>query len=166
MPTAAAEAAIHTSTPDLDKLRRYIREGHPGPHWYAALLGLEQFEFEQLQARVAKGFSYRTLERLQKNLDLPLSELAELVLISPRTLARRKQEGKLLPEESDRLLRISRVFAKALELFEGDAPAAGAWLEQKQPALGGAVPLTLARTELGSREVELLIERLEQGVFS
>ena len=166
MPAATAEQPVHATTPDLEKLRRFIREGHPGPHWYAALLGLDQFGFEQLQARVEKGFSYRTLERLQKNLDLPLNELAELVLISPRTLARRKQEGKLLPEESDRLLRISRVFAKALELFEGDATAAGSWLEQKQPALGGAVPLAIARTELGSREVESLIDRLEQGVFS
>ena len=90
MPTATAEQPVHASTPDLEKLRGYIREGHPGPHWYAALLGLDQFGFEQLQARVEKGFSYRTLERLQKNLDLPLNELAELVLISPRTLARRK----------------------------------------------------------------------------
>ncbi|HVR44796.1 MAG TPA: antitoxin Xre-like helix-turn-helix domain-containing protein [Thermoanaerobaculia bacterium] len=165
MPVALAPPP-RTTTPDLETLRRFLREGRPGPHWYAALLGLDLFEFDALRARVEKGFSYRTLERLQKNLDLPMHELAELVLISPRTLARRKQEGKLLPEESDRLLRIARVFGRALELFDGDASGAGEWLEAKQPALGGGVPLALARTELGSREVELLIERLEHGVFS
>ncbi len=163
MPTAAVQEPPQTA--DLEKLRRFIREGRPGPYWYAVLLGLDLFEFDALRGRVEKGFPYRTLERFQKNIDLPMQKLAELVLISPRTLARRRQEGRLLPEESDRLLRIARVFAKALELFDGDAAAAGAWLEQKQRALGGGIPLALARTEIGSREVELLIERLEQGVF-
>jgi uncharacterized protein (DUF2384 family) len=31
--------------------------------------------------------------------------------------------------------------------------------------LAGAVPIELARTELGAREIETLIERLEHGVF-
>jgi hypothetical protein len=33
-------------------------------------------------------------------------------------------------------------------------------------ALGGAVPLAVARTELGALEVERLIGRLEHGVFT
>jgi uncharacterized protein (DUF2384 family) len=32
--------------------------------------------------------------------------------------------------------------------------------------LGGAVPLDVARTELGLREVETILDRLEQGVYS
>lgn len=158
--------AAPPATPDLAKVRRFLREGTPGPHWYAALLGLDDYEFRELRARVEKGFSYRTLERLQRNLDLPLTDLAELVLISPRTLARRKQEGKLLPEESDRLLRISRVFGRTLELFEGDAEGSLQWLASPQTALGGAVPLEVARTELGAREIEALIGRLDAGVYS
>ena len=37
---------------------------------------------------------------------------------------------------------------------------------QKQKALGEKVPLELLVTELGAREVEALIGRLEHGVFS
>jgi putative toxin-antitoxin system antitoxin component (TIGR02293 family) len=95
-----------------------------------------------------------------------MSRLAEVVDIRPRTLSRRKEEGRLEPDESDRLLRASRVFGRALELFEADAAEARAWLARPQRALGGAVPLDLLRTELGAREVEDLIGRLEQGVFS
>jgi uncharacterized protein (DUF2384 family) len=35
-----------------------------------------------------------------------------------------------------------------------------------QRALGGAVPLEIAKTEVGAREVEQIIGRLEQGVFT
>jgi putative toxin-antitoxin system antitoxin component (TIGR02293 family) len=58
------------------------------------------------------------------------------------------------------------LFGKTLELFEGDRDVATEWLTTAQPALGGAVPLDLARTEVGAREIERLVGRLEHGVFS
>ena len=58
-----------------------------------------------------------------------------------------------------------RVFRKTLALFEGDREAAAAWLATAQPALGGVVPIDLAKTDGGAREVETLIEQLEHGVF-
>ena len=92
--------------------------------------------------------------------------MAELVQIKPRTLDRRKNEGRLQPDESDRLLRAAKVFGKAIALFEGDVPFAKEWLSSRQAALGGAVPLEMAKTDVGAREVEDLIGRLEHGVFS
>ena len=74
-------------------------------------------------------------------------------------------KGQLDPEESDRLLRVSRVFAKTLDLFEGDAEAAKQWFHTPARALGGERPLDFARTDLGTKEVEALIDRLEQGVL-
>ena len=66
-------------------------------------------------------------------------------MITLRTLHRRKEQGRLEPEESDRLLRLSRVFGRALELFEGDAPAAREWLARPhKTALGGERPMNLA----------------------
>jgi len=97
---------------------------------------------------------------------LPVPVLASLVGIPGRTLARRKAAGRLAPEESERLLRISTVFELAVELFEGDVAAAIDWLTAPKKALGGNAPLAYARTELGAREVEALIGRLEHGVFS
>lgn len=71
-----------------------------------------------------------------------------------------------LQEESDRLVRASRIFGRALSLCEGDRDAAKHWLSEPQKALGGTVPLILARTEVGALEVERLIGRLEHGVFT
>lgn len=155
----------HPETPDLARFREAGSGG--GPHRYAALLGERgSFDTATLLSRVEAGLPYRAIEHLRRNLDLPMSRLAELVDIRPRTLSRRREEGRLGPDESDRLLRASRVFGRALELFEGDAVGARSWLERPQRALGGAVPLDLLRTELGAREVEDLIGRLEHGVFS
>jgi putative toxin-antitoxin system antitoxin component (TIGR02293 family) len=110
----------------------------------------------------AKAFGIRP----SCNTSLSTKALSELTQIPSRTLTRRKQEGKLDPEESDRLVRASRVFGRALELFEGDDNAARAWLSTEQPALGGLVPLELAQTDVGSQEVEHLIGRLEYGIPS
>lgn len=151
---------------DLAELRRRAREKSGGPHSYAALLGLRVAEAPELVERVEAGFSYAAFERLQRNLQLPVEELARLVRIPLRTLARRREAGRLTAEESGRLLRTSRVFALALALFDGDLARARAWLETPAQALGERAPQELATTEVGAREVENLIGRLEHGIFS
>ena len=69
-------------------------------------------------------------------------------------------------QTSDHPLRASRVFAKALELFEGDRDAASRWMLSPLLALGGETPIDIARTELGARQVENLVGRIEHGVYS
>jgi putative toxin-antitoxin system antitoxin component (TIGR02293 family) len=167
----ATTAAIHhpsvdRPTKDLDRFRQYLRRGAPGPHAYVILLGLEAFDPPDLLRAVRKGLSYRAFERFRRNTALPFERVLALINIPRRTLTRRKREGRFLPDESDRLLRASRLFGKTLELFEGDRDAATEWLTTAQPALGGTIPLDLARTEVGAREVERLVNRLEHGVFS
>jgi len=150
---------------DVARFHDFLQHGSPGPHAYAVLLGLDAFDAPGLLRSIMRGFPFRTLERFQRNTSLPLDRITELVDIPRRTLTRRKGEGRLLPEESDRLLSASRLFGLALTLFEGDPAAAADWLNRPQPGLGGAVPLDLAKTGLGAREVEALIGRLEHGVF-
>lgn len=151
-------------TPDLDELRARIRSGQKQGHYYVALLGLRTYEPLRLYERVRKGLAYSVLLRFQRNTSLSAALLADLAQIPPRTLARRKQKGRLDPEESDRLVRVSRIFGRALELFEGDAHVAREWLSSKQVALGKLVPLELAKTDVGAREVDNLIGRLEYGI--
>ncbi len=160
-PRSAAAA-----TPDIAAFRRTLREKSGGPHFYAALLGMKSVETPELMRLVEAGFAYRVFERFQKNVDLPTKELSVLVQIPDRTLARRREQGRLTAEESDRLLRASRVFGKALLLFEGDLDAARAWFSAPAPALGNRTPKDFAATEVGAREVENLLGRLEHGVFS
>ena len=142
------------------------REGRGRAHPAVVLLGLRLSDPAEIIKRVEEGFSFHTLERFQKVTQIPTDDLAAVVAIPLRTLHRRKKEGRLEPEESDRLLRVSGVFAKTLELFEGDAEAAKRWFYTPARALGGERPIDFARTDLGTREVEALIDRLEQGVLT
>jgi len=135
-----------------------------GQHEYLSLLGLRSFDTASLLKRLDEGLSYAAFERLKNRLEVTSHELADAALITHRTLARRKKEGRFGPGESDRLVRLSRVFARAIELFEGDVEGARSWLMRPVLGLGNAIPFDMARTEVGSREVEKLIHQLEHGV--
>ena len=129
-------------------------------------LGLSSSAVRNVVKQVEAGFPFAALEKFQMASGLPLAEIAGLLRIPPRTLVRRRAGGRLGPDESERLLRISTVFERAVELFEGDVTAARNWLLTPKKALAGEAPLLFSRTEIGAREVEALIGRLEHGVFS
>ncbi|MDZ4774620.1 MAG: antitoxin Xre/MbcA/ParS toxin-binding domain-containing protein [Planctomycetota bacterium] len=114
---------------------------------------------------VAEGFAYETVERLRGWVGLTLEEVSACVAVPMRTLARRKKEGRLDSHESDRVLRAARLFKATLALFEGDTDAARKWFHAPHRALGDMSPLALASTDVGAREVEALIGRLEHGVI-
>jgi putative toxin-antitoxin system antitoxin component (TIGR02293 family) len=155
---------------DTGNMLTHAREAAPN---YARIraatehsLGLAAGSTAQIMRQVEKGFSYTTFVRFHKESGLPVGTIAGLLRIPQRTLMRRKAKGRLRPDESERLLRVSGIFERALELFEGDANAARRWLVTPRGALDGQAPLDYARSEIGAREVEDLIGRLEDGVFT
>jgi putative toxin-antitoxin system antitoxin component (TIGR02293 family) len=115
---------------------------------------------------VRAGFPFGRLARFQKATALSWEKVARFIGIPQRTLSRRQSEGRLQPGESDRVWRASAIFDMALDLFEGNVAATRQWLLTPQTALGGEIPLDFASTEVGAREVENLIGRLEHGVFA
>ncbi len=70
------------------------------------------------------------------------------------------------PDESDRLVRLARVFSRAIELFEGDSEGAQEWMMRPNRAFGEVSPFEMVKTDVGAREVENLIGRIEHGVIS
>ena len=120
---------------------------------------------QQLIKRVEAGVPFSDLETLGKVLDLSLERLSSLIGISRATLHRRKQEGHLHVQESDRVVRYERLFAQAAKVFGSKEQALG-WLKSPQRGLAGGVPLEYARTEIGAREVEKLLGRIDYGVYS
>lgn len=159
-------AGAPTEPPDVKAYREAIEAGQPGAYRYMRLLGIRQKDPLLIVKRVEQGLAFQSLERFQRNTRLSMTELAEAVAMPARTLHRRKVQGRLEPDESDRLVRFSRIFGRALELFEGDLEAARRWLATPIDALGGKRPMELAKTDVGAREVEALIVRLEQGVLT
>ena len=130
------------------------------------VLGLRAQSSSDLIRQVERGFRYDLLRSLETHSGINITEIAALIGIPERTLARRRAAGRLTSDESERLLRVSAIYEKALELFEGDGKAALNWLNTPKRAFNEQTPLVYSRTELGAREVENLIGRLEHGVFS
>jgi len=166
MPHALFKRKAGREASDIDSYWKAAKTGHPRTYLYVSLVGLRDFDPIKIAKEVARGLAFQSLVRFQENTLFSTKDVADLVSIPPRTLQRRKAQGRLDPEESDRLLRVTRVFARALELFEGDVRAARDWFHTPARALGGERPIRLARTDLGSREVEALIDRLEHGVLT
>lgn len=110
------------------------------------------------------GLDFRDLEDLRDLIDLPMDRLVAHLGIPRATLHRRRLAGRLDPAESDRVLRYARLVALAVATLES-LEAARAWLGSPQIGLGGLSPLTYAETEVGAREVEALLGRIEYGVY-
>jgi len=113
-----------------------------------------------------RGLAYACYTNLKNVTGLSRAKLSEVLGIPERTLARRKRDGRLNPDESERLVRVVRVYELAVDLHEGDADAARTWLSSPKRALAGKTPYEMLDTEIGAREVENLVGRLEHGVFS
>lgn len=138
-----------------------------GPAYSAAkLLGLNSPNNFRLAKKVEAGLNFSAFENLSKSSGLSVEKLRVAVRITPRTMTRRRNENKLSAEESDRLVSVSRLLAQAFELFEGNKVSAIRWMSSPKRAFGGLSPLEMASTEVGSREVENLLGRLEYGVYS
>lgn len=114
---------------------------------------------------VRKGLPIQRFEELRGALGMANDQLAAKVGISKATFHRRQREGKLTSDESDKVIRFGRLLVKAISVFESNE-AARQWLSSPQHGLGGAAPLDYAETEVGAREVENLLGRIEHGVYS
>ena len=115
--------------------------------------------------RIRAGLPMVEFVALQELLGLGAEALAQHLAISRSTLVRRRKGGRLDMQESDRLLRYARLYARAQVVLQDD-DAARDWLKQPARALDFVTPLTFAETETGAREVEALLGRIEYGVFS
>ena len=98
------------------------------------------------------------------------THLARLVLIRvgrfivPEHTQRHRNAKRqpLTVEESDRVVRLTRIQALTEDVF-GDAQKANRWLRENLAILDGKPPLEIARTEFGARVVEQMLAKIDWG---
>lgn len=120
---------------------------------------------DQLRDTVKAGLPYASFEALIDKLGLAREEVAAALHLPQRTIARRKKEKKLQADESDRLLRLARVGAQAVVTL-GSEEKALQWLRRPNRALGNRAPLDLIDNDIGTRQVEEVLGRIEHGNIS
>lgn len=119
-----------------------------------------------LMPLIRRGLPSAALERMARHLDLSAVATIESLGLAKRTIARRLHEHKpLSTEESERVVRLARVFAEAKHVL-GDEAKARRWLQKPNRALGGETPLHLLDTDIGASAVFEELGRIEHGVIA
>ncbi len=97
---------------------------------------------------------------------MPVREQSAIFGLSAATLTRKAgARTRLRPEPSDRVFRVAATLALAQDVLE-DRDRAVSWLREPNRELHGERPLDLLDTEVGAREVERVLMRLEHGIYS
>ncbi|VGO22494.1 type II RES/Xre toxin-antitoxin system antitoxin [Pontiella sulfatireligans] len=116
-------------------------------------------------AELKEGLPSGIVDALGRELEISRKELAKMAGVAERTLIRKIQDGRLTADQSERMARIARLLARAIEVL-GNKERALRWLKAPRSYFDGRPPLDFADTELGSQEVFNLLGRIEYGVFS
>ena len=134
----------------------------------AALLGVKprrdrHLDSLDLSSEVGKGLSVSAVNRLCR-LIAPDESSLRYRIVPKATLARRQRAGgRLHPEESNRLARLARVWAFAMDVWKSEK-VARRFLGEPHPLLRNRVPRELAiESDIGARAVEDLLGRLKYG---
>jgi putative toxin-antitoxin system antitoxin component (TIGR02293 family) len=120
-------------------------------------------DMSDLDLLAQEGLPYRSLEKVMETFALARGEVQKVLLVPSRTLARRKAGARMQAAESDRLMRLARVGARASQVL-GTYEKAASWLHRPNRALNNKLPLDLLQTDLGTKQVEDVLIRIEHGV--
>lgn len=120
---------------------------------------------DDLRERLREGLPYQAFEAMRTGFGLSSRDLSAVLGVPERTLARRKAQRRLRPDESDRLVRLARVAAYAEEVL-GDRRKASEWLHAPNRALGNDSPVQRLDTDVGARQIESVLGRIAHGVYS
>ncbi len=112
---------------------------------------------------VRDGLKMELALELDKKGDVNMDSITRHNIIPRKTWDSAVKSGAefLTPANSERVLRVARVTAKARETFGREK--ADRWMERVTTALGEQPPMAMLATESGARAVELLLGRIDHG---
>ena len=130
------------------------------------VLGRTVTRSSDLAELVREGIPARALMTLAERAGLRQADVSLRFGIPQRTLTRRlAQHSRLTAAESDRTVRLARIYSTVLETL-GSEEKAAEWLKTPNRALRGERPLDQLDTDPGVREVEEVLGRISYGVYS
>lgn len=117
-----------------------------------------------IEAAVERGLPRSVLRHVAERLaggDTARIQALEWGVV-PRTTLERREE-RLSPQESERTERVARLFVHATRAL-GTEEEARQFMTTSHPRLDGRSPLDAARTDLGARRTEQILNALEYGL--
>ncbi|WP_204743289.1 type II RES/Xre toxin-antitoxin system antitoxin [Pseudocnuella soli] len=115
---------------------------------------------------VRTGISFSAFEKLVKDAPFSLSEWANYLQLSERTIQRAQKERKAFqPIQSERIVELAMLYQYGVEVF-GDKENFNTWLNSRSVALGGSTPKALLDTKFGVGMVKDELGRIEHGILA
>jgi putative toxin-antitoxin system antitoxin component (TIGR02293 family) len=127
-------------------------------------LGVKSAASEQEILRIVEERLAASVIKRLLGLGLERAEIDATVIPSRTLQHRRSRRERLTLEESDRVLRMVRILSTA-EAVYGSRERALGWLRRPHPRLDGRSPISLVKTDTGSRIVEELLTQIDEGMF-
>jgi putative toxin-antitoxin system antitoxin component (TIGR02293 family) len=127
-------------------------------------LGVKSAASEQEILRIVEERLAASVIKRLLGLGLERAEIDAAVIPSRTLQHRRSRRERLTLEESDRVLRMVRILSTA-EAVYGSRERALGWLRRPHPRLDGRSPISLVKTDTGSRIVEELLTQIDEGMF-
>jgi putative toxin-antitoxin system antitoxin component (TIGR02293 family) len=117
----------------------------------------------ELEECARDGFPAEVAKALLEESVVSLRELYGWI-VPRRTLAHRvKKRQRLSLDESNRVSRVARIYALAVETL-GEREKANRWLRKPLRQFAGRTPMEMLETELGAHQVENLLGRISHGL--
>jgi putative toxin-antitoxin system antitoxin component (TIGR02293 family) len=128
-------------------------------------LGGEVRKEDDLIERIQQGLPYETVESVMAATAISLPLLPRLLGVTERTLQRRQTQKVLKKPESDRLVRLAKLFERTAKAL-GDREEAKEWLHHPNIALGNKSPIEMMDDPISEERVYAVLGRIEHGVYS
>jgi putative toxin-antitoxin system antitoxin component (TIGR02293 family) len=125
------------------------------------LLGEEVTSEADLARLVRRRIPLRALAYVKRS-GFSDQEIGRFVIPARTQRHRDAKRQPLTIDESDRVVRLTRIQALTEEVF-GDPEKANRWLRENLAILDGKSPLEVARTESGARVVEQILAKIDWG---
>jgi putative toxin-antitoxin system antitoxin component (TIGR02293 family) len=112
-----------------------------------------------------KGVNKDALLRLAKYLDFSVSQMADLLPVTQRSIQRYSRNHRFNQAVSEHILQITEVALRGSNVF-GSREKFVTWIKSNSPALGNRTPASLLGSRFGAELVLDELGRIEYGVVS
>lgn len=127
-----------------------------------AALGTVVASEADLARIVSRRIPLKALKHVRRHGSFSSVEIQTFIIPARTQRHRTAKKEPLSVEESDRLVRMTRIEALAEDVF-GDSEKAGRWLREPLGELFNKTPLAVAQTGAGARVVEQILAKIDWG---
>ena len=117
----------------------------------------------ELEECVRRGLPIEVLDAMLHRSVVDTGELYGWIIPRRNLAHRAKKKQRLSLEESNRVARVARIYALAVDTF-GNEEKARRWLRKPLRQLAGRTAMRTLETELGAHQVETILGRIGYGI--